>query len=137
MQDISHVNLHNRWRIPLAMARQVATRDVKCVYCGSAFESRIGIRRGRASWEHIVNDLNLVNLENIALSCIGCNASKGTKSLLLWLSSSYCQSRGISKVTFSPVAAAALRHETIKVEAARLLQSQHLTTQAVASPRDA
>ena len=121
----------------MVMARQVATRDLTCVYCGSAFESRSGIRRGRASWEHIVNDLNLVNLENIALCCIGCNASKGVKSLLPWLGSSYCEDRGISEATFSPVALAALKHEAMKAESEKVLQSQHPSEQEVASQRDA
>ena len=68
-------------------------------------------RRDRPSWEHIVNDASIVTRENIALCCIGCNASKGTKSLDVWLRSQYCLGRGISSQSIAPVAQSALTSE--------------------------
>lgn len=82
-------------------------RDRTCVYCGTLFATATA-RRSRPSWEHIVNDVSIVTRENIALCCIGCNASKGTKTLAAWLRSPYCQTRDISSRSFAPVAQAAL-----------------------------
>jgi len=98
----------NRWNIPAALELEVEARDQACIYCGVSFAS--ATRRGqRRSWEHIVNDARLVSRENIALCCISCNASKGTKSLAVWLETGYCQSRGIRAGTVAPVAQAALQ----------------------------
>ena len=98
----------NRWNIPPALEQEVLARDRHCIYCGISFAVPPGPRRARRSWEHIVNDARLVNLENIALCCIGCNASKGTKDLAVWLETRYCKSRGISERSISSVAIAAL-----------------------------
>jgi hypothetical protein len=64
--------------------------------------------RRRASWEHIINDLALISPENIAICCVGCNGSKGTKSLQSWLLSDYCSKHSINESTLAPVARAAL-----------------------------
>ncbi len=82
-------------------------RDRTCVYCGTLFAMG-NARRDRPSWEHIVNDASIVTRENIALCCIGCNASKGTKTLAMWLQSQYCLARGISSRSVAPIAQAAL-----------------------------
>jgi 5-hydroxyisourate hydrolase-like protein (transthyretin family) len=63
---------------------------------------------GQSSWEHIINDQLLINSENIALCCVSCNASKGTKSLHTWLNSNYCVSRTITKESMGGIAIAAL-----------------------------
>lgn len=86
----------------------VIARDIRCVYCSRDFGEPQGPRAACASWEHIVNDLSVVNAENIALCCVGCNASKGTKTLSHWLESKYCLSRGIGHQTMAPVAQSAL-----------------------------
>ena len=97
----------NRWNIPGWLEREVRERDRTCIYCGTFFDTATA-RRFRPSWEHIVNDASVVTRENIALCCIGCNASKGTKTLAAWLQSPYCQVRGISPRSIAPIAQAAL-----------------------------
>ena len=79
----------NRWSIPAWLEREVVERDQSCIYCRVGF-AMTSARRNRPSWEHIVNDASIVTRENIALCCIGCNASKGTKPLDVWLRSRYC-----------------------------------------------
>jgi hypothetical protein len=93
----------NRWDIPDWLAHEVILRDVECVYCGVTFSDHGGPRRSRPSWEHIVNDARIVTVANIALCCVGCNASKGTKDIELWLSSRHCSQRGISGHSVAPV----------------------------------
>ena len=93
----------NRWNIPLWLEREILERDTSCVYCGVAFQRPEIPRRSWPSWEHIVNDVRVISRSNIALCCIGCNASKGAKDLEVWLSSPYCQRRGILPTTVAPV----------------------------------
>jgi 5-methylcytosine-specific restriction endonuclease McrA len=93
-----------RWKIPRALATAVIARDRHCVYCGRVFEIGPGPRTAWASWEHIVNDIALVNEANIALCCIGCNSSKGTHSLERWLESKNCKKRGVTMRTLAPIA---------------------------------
>lgn len=98
----------NRWNIPAWLEREVLERDRKCVYCGISFAGNTAARRARPSWEHIVNNARIVTRENIALCCIACNASKGTKDLGVWLESKYCRTRGITGRTVAAVVQAAL-----------------------------
>lgn len=96
----------NRWGIPSEMETAIRERDQACVYCGIAFvetDSRDGSRKGVATWEHIVNDASIVSLENIALCCNSCNASKGAKDLAVWLSSDYCERNGITEASVAAV----------------------------------
>jgi len=97
----------NRWNIPDWLEREVLGRDLACVYCGILFATAKA-RRDRPSWEHIINDATIVTRENIALCCVGCNASKGAKNLAAWLGSRYCLARGISSRTIAPIAQAML-----------------------------
>jgi hypothetical protein len=98
----------NRWNIPSWLEEEVRARDGSCIYCGVEFAVASSHRRHMPSWEHIVNDARIVTRENIALCCIGCNASKGAKRLLDWLGSRYCESRGITEASIAAVARAAL-----------------------------
>lgn len=98
----------NRWGIPKAVEEAVMARDLACVYCGVSFGVE---RRTRRSWEHIINDVRLSGVDNIALCCVGCNASKGAKPLGQWLASPNAQRRGVSSHTLSPVVKAALSQE--------------------------
>jgi hypothetical protein len=98
----------NRWNIPEWLEREVTERDRTCVYCGVEFAAQSANRRDRPSWEHIVNDARIVTLGNIARCCIGCNASKGIKSLADWLQSNYCRTRGITRESVATVVRAAL-----------------------------
>ncbi|QDV54612.1 hypothetical protein Mal33_05670 [Rosistilla oblonga] len=89
----------NSWGIPLDMETAIRERDQACVYCGIAFlkaDANGGSRKRVATWEHIENDARIVTLENIALCCNSCNASKGAKELVVWLASDYCQRESIS-----------------------------------------
>jgi hypothetical protein len=98
----------NRWRIPAWLEQEIIERDKTCVYCGSDFAVGFVARRSRPSWEHIINDATIISRENIARCCIGCNASKGTKSLASWLGSRYCKERGINLESIAPVVRASL-----------------------------
>jgi hypothetical protein len=93
-----------RWRIPREVAEAALARDHQCVYCRRPFEDLDGRKSGWPSWEHIVNDIAIATEENIVLCCLGCNASKGVKSLNKWLESKYCSERGISARSMAPVA---------------------------------
>jgi len=98
----------NRWNIPQTLEAEVRTRDQACIYCGCIVAA--ASKRGeRMSWEHIINDTELVNRENIALCCISCNASKGIKELSAWLETKYCRTRGIHAGTVALIAQVALR----------------------------
>ena len=70
---------------------------------GIGFTVQSANRRDRPSWEHISNDARIITRENIARCCIGCNASKGTKNLVEWLESTYCKTRGITRVSVASV----------------------------------
>lgn len=98
----------NRWNIPDWLEREVTDRDKACVYCGVALASSPTNRKARATWEHIVNDARIVTRENIARCCASCNASKGTRDLAEWLTSTYCRRRGITSETVSAVVRCAL-----------------------------
>ena len=105
---ICYLQPMNNWKIPAWLEREVIERDQSCVYCGISFTQVSNLRRERRSWEHIVNDATIVTRDNIALCCIGCNASKGAKTLEQWLASRYCSDRQISAQSVSPVVRAAL-----------------------------
>jgi len=86
----------NRWGIPKNVEEHVKVRDTNCVYCGISFNKSNVTHKTRATWEHIINDIRINGVENIALCCGSCNASKGTKLLQDWLNSKYCQTKGIT-----------------------------------------
>lgn len=93
----------NRWGIPKEIEVSVRMRDVCCVYCGVSFTNSSTSRKTKPTWEHIVNDIKLSGLDNIALCCGSCNASKGSKLLIDWLSSKCCLTKGISRDTVASV----------------------------------
>jgi hypothetical protein len=98
----------NKWNIPDWLESEVKDRDKKCVYCGNEFSSSKKSRRSQATWEHIINDAKIINLENIARCCFSCNSSKGNKKLSDWLESDFCKRRGITKDTVADVVRKAL-----------------------------
>ncbi|MCG2711553.1 MAG: HNH endonuclease [Elusimicrobia bacterium] len=103
----------NKWGIPEWLEQEVRQRDKKCVYCGTLMlESPCadGSRKSVATWEHIVNDARIVTRENIARCCASCNSSKGAKKLSLWIKSSYCKQRGVSRDTVANVVKQALKY---------------------------
>lgn len=93
----------NRWGIPKEVEDFVIERDKKCVYCGVEFSTYENNRKARRSWEHIINDIKLNSVDNIALCCVSCNASKGSKDLKEWLNSNYCLKKGISEESVSTI----------------------------------
>jgi len=86
----------NRWGIPKDVEIYVKQRDKACVYCGVEFLENSNSRKTKPSWEHIVNDIRINGINNIALCCMSCNASKGAKLLETWLQSDYCKRKNIS-----------------------------------------
>lgn len=100
----------SRWNISAALERLVMDRDRHSVYCGLDFSLPAPSRGTRPSWEHILNDERIVTEQNIARCCISCNASKGAKPLEVWLASSYCQRKGITRHSVAAVVQLALLH---------------------------
>jgi hypothetical protein len=98
----------NKWNIPAELELVVRLRDTVCVYCGSDFTSHGVNRKNAASWEHIINDASIINEDNIALCCCGCNASKGQKRLSSWLQSEYCIKNGINYTQVAQIVKKAL-----------------------------
>ena len=86
----------NRWGIPKEVEQKVRERDSACVYCRVEFIEGDKSRTTKPSWEHIVNDIRINGTNNIALCCMSCNASKGSKLLEDWLNSDYCERKGIT-----------------------------------------
>ena len=99
----------NKWNIPDWLEKEIIERDKCCIYCGVDFTQENLPKKSRPSWEHIINDASIITRENIALCCIGCNASKGTKNLSEWLKSNYCKNNGITEETISDIAKNALK----------------------------
>lgn len=98
----------NRWNIPDWLEQEVMARDHCCVYCGTKFDVLAPSRRSKPSWEHVINDANIVTRDNIALCCIGCNASKGAKDIAEWLNSRYCEVNRITRQSVAPIIQRAL-----------------------------
>jgi hypothetical protein len=85
----------NKWGIPPEVEEAVLKRDRRCIYCHCEFSK--SERKRNASWEHIINDIRITTLENIARCCVGCNASKSAKSLKEWFLSKYCMEKNINQ----------------------------------------
>ena len=86
----------NRWGKPKDVEKLVKERDLNCVYCGISFNNSVNTYKIRPTWEHIINDIRINGIENIALCCGSCIASKGSKNLIDWLNSKYCISKAIT-----------------------------------------
>lgn len=102
----------NKWGIPEWLEKKVRERDKKCVYCGEELLEKMpaqGSSKELASWEHIVNDARIITAENIALCCLACNASKGSKHLSDWMQSAYCRRKGISRDSVADIINDALK----------------------------
>lgn len=100
----------NRWGIPKEVEEFVKKRDKSCVYCGIEFKLDEKSRKNKPSWEHIINDIRINGIDNIALCCMSCNASKGAKLLENWLESAYCKKKGITTRTVANVVKIALQN---------------------------
>ncbi len=106
----------NAWNIPDWLEKEVKGRDVTCVYCGSQMSERMsfrGARKAVATWEHIINDARIVTRENIVRCCVGCNSSKGAKTLSDWLQSKDCREHRISEETVAEVVKKALHAQRL------------------------
>ena len=93
----------NKWNIPKWLEDEVRERDKVCVYCGKSFTTSEISSKSAPSWEHIINDTKIITRDNIALCCRGCNASKGQKTVSVWLRSNYCKDRNIGHDTIATV----------------------------------
>ena len=100
----------NRWGIPKHVEEFVKKRDTKCVYCGVVFSTENNTRKDKPSWEHIVNDIRINGPDNIALCCVSCNSSKGSKLLEDWLQSYYCKNKEITVDSVDEVVKKALKN---------------------------
>jgi 5-methylcytosine-specific restriction endonuclease McrA len=87
----------NRWGIPKNVEEFVKRRDLSCVYCGVSFANTIPTHKTRPTWEHIINDIKINGIDNIALCCGSCNASKGSRMLEDWMIGKYCTQKGITR----------------------------------------
>lgn len=106
----------NRWGIPKDVEEFVTVRDVKCVYCGVVFSPENNSRKNKPTWEHIINDIRMNGIDNIALCCMSCNASKGAKLLEDWLESDYCKNKKITVNTVAEVVKMAIENPpTLKI----------------------
>ncbi|WP_262733009.1 HNH endonuclease [Gaetbulibacter sp. NE] len=101
----------NKWGIPIEVENLVLSRDKSCVYCGVIFTKNDNSRKTKQSWEHIVNDIRINGADNIALCCMSCNASKGSKSLEVWLETKYCKEKGITKDKVALVVKEAIKNK--------------------------
>jgi hypothetical protein len=95
--------MSNRWGIPKEVKVFVRQRDLACVYCRVEFSEGISDRKSKPSWEHIVNDVRINEIDNIALCCMSCNASKGAKFLEVWLETDYCKRKEITAYSIDTV----------------------------------
>jgi hypothetical protein len=92
-----------KYRIPPRIVRHVARRDKSCVYCGFKFRIGTRSRKNLASCEHMYAiTIRSLTVRNIALCCVGCNASRGQKGLAEWFDSEYCKDKKISRQTVAP-----------------------------------
>jgi hypothetical protein len=101
----------NRWDIPEWLENEVRARDKECIYCGVEMLQGVpkgSLRNALATWEHIINDAQIITRENIALCCSACNSSKGQKTLSVWLQSPYCVKRGVNEDSVAQIAKDAL-----------------------------
>ena len=98
----------NSWGIPKHIEDAVSERDLCCVYCGKKFGTE---RANKKSWEHIINDIRITTLSNIALCCVAGNASKGNNDLATWLHSENARKRGVTTETIADVIKVALDSE--------------------------
>lgn len=94
----------NKWGFSKEVEDFVKNRDLSCIYCGNEFANTGKLEKSSPSWEHIINDIMIKGIDNIALCCRSCNASKGSKTLKDWLESSYCKNKGIDKYNIALVA---------------------------------
>jgi len=100
----------NHWGIPKSIEEIVIERDISCVYCGVVFSTENNSRKSKPTWEHIINDIRINGFDNIALCCMSCNASKGSKLLEDWLESDYCKKNDITVDSVAEVVKMALKN---------------------------
>jgi len=110
MREKKKYTMANKWNIPESMENEIRKRDTVCVYCCNPFTLPKESVRSAPSWEHIINDIEIITRENIALCCRGCNSSKGQKQLSEWLGSMYCKTHGITPESVAPIVKLAIEN---------------------------
>jgi hypothetical protein len=102
----------NKFGISDLDERRIRARDKRCVYCHVKLKKSPSRHPDSATIEHFNNNGPFGKFYNIAMCCRACNSSKGTKKLLDWLDSPYCQKNGISQQTVARAAQEYLRTKT-------------------------
>lgn len=102
--------MSNRWGIPKEVEEFVKQRDKGCVYCRHEFLDKPNSRKHKPSWEHIINDIRINCINNIALCCMSCNASKSDKNLTDWLRSDFCKRNEITENSVAQVVKDAIKN---------------------------
>lgn len=101
----------NKQEVPIEVENLLLSRDKSCVYCGVTFTEVDKSRKTKQPWEHIVNDIRINGIDNIAFCCMSCNASKDAKLLEIWLESKCCNEKGITKDSVAQVVKEALDNQ--------------------------
>jgi len=114
----------NRFRIPNEIEKEIRARDKRCVYCHKKMTSKINRARGKdyPTFEHFNMNVGAPNywdeglrIEDIAICCNQCNASRGSKKLPDWFRTKYCTSRNINGNTVADIVKKYLRRRRKKV----------------------
>jgi hypothetical protein len=110
----------NSFSIPPDIEHRLRARDRRCVYCGrgvKAYPHVGGTRGDKATIEHLnrrgpfhwETGLKIRGLEDLAVCCGRCNASRSNKSLVAWFATPYCIQPNISVRSVAPVVKRFLR----------------------------
>ena len=97
--------MSNTYGISEQDEQAIRARDKACVYCRVLMkQSPYAMGPFGATIEHFNNDGPFEKKFNVAICCRSCNSSKGTKKLLAWFETDYCQKKKINdKTVLKPV----------------------------------
>ena len=92
--------MSNLYGISDKVEMRIRARDKTCVYCDASMKRwPCKGRASEATLEHFNNRGPFSKKYNLAICCRGCNSSKGTKTLLAWFKSAYCEKKNICEAT--------------------------------------
>ena len=97
--------MSNTYGISKQDEQAIRARDKACVYCRVLMkQSPYAMGPFGATIEHLNNDGPFEKKFNVAICCRSWNSSKGTKKLLAWFETDYCQKKKINdKTVLKPV----------------------------------
>jgi hypothetical protein len=94
------IHMANTYGISKNVEKKIRARDKTCVYCHTSIKYRPLQRdASEATIEHFNNRGPFSKQYNLAICCRGRNSSKGTKTLLAWFKTPYCEKRDIREET--------------------------------------